>query len=84
MKNRDLQGKDNKIFKIILEKDIQESSTLEEFKYVVGCDPYKVQEPKNCFEKIKKRLGLNYKVQDVRWEYVVSKIDNKGNIEILK
>lgn len=70
-------------------KNLQEvldsgSISFPDHQWIVGCDPYKVEEPLNFWHKIKYKLGLKYKTKDVGWEYTVFKqqvIDGKITVE---
>lgn len=56
---------------------------FEKYKYIVGCDPYEEEKPINIYNKIKKFLGLSYKVKESNSYVAIYKVGSDGSIEHL-
>lgn len=75
----ELIGISNTTFKIILDEDWQKGNHI--FSY----DPYTKEDiPINFYNKIKKFLGLKFKIKESRSRGVIYKIHTDGTIEYIK
>lgn len=66
-------GTENQTSKTVLNKDWIQPTDLN-FQYVIGCDPYKVEEPLNFWHEIKAKMGLQYRTKDAGRSYTVCKL----------
>lgn len=72
----------NTSFKIILNKDFYKPEDLLSDKYVIGCDPYKEEEPLNFWHKILAKLNMKHKTKYIGWSYTVFKLSQIEGKEI--
>jgi len=52
-------------------------------QYIIGCDDYLPSEPLNFWNKIKKKLGLKYKVKERNSYIAVGKIETINGKQVI-
>ena len=65
-----LAGVNATSFKIVLNENWNQPKD----QYIIGCDPYQVEEPLNFWHKILSKMKMKHKTKYVGWEYTVLKL----------
>lgn len=65
---------DSTSFKIVLNKDWVHPQDIPLEQYVIGCDPYEVEEPLNFWHRILAKMKITHKTKCVGWEHTVYKL----------
>lgn len=70
-------GTNPQTFEIVLNEDFQK------YKYICGFDDYEEEKPINTYNKIKRFLGLHYKVKERQSHVSVYRVNEDVSVEYL-